>query len=133
MLGAGAVPPNFILFFSPEFFEDIFGKERSKEIGPSRFFFCFFFQFLVFLGGFVVQRPFSDSHPAGSDRTGLYSVPRLSRVGSQVYRSAHLLEGGRPGSDADIGGRGEQPPPGAAWLSRSVNPKVADRKLVLRN
>lgn len=55
--------------------------------------------------GFVVQRPFSHSHPAGSDRTGLYSVPRLSRVGSQVYRSAHLLEGGGPGSDADIGGR----------------------------
>lgn len=93
----------------------------------------FFLVFSFFLG-FVVQRPFSHSHPAGSDRTGLYSVPRLSRVGSQVYRSAHLLEGGGPGSDADIGGRrGEQPPPGAAWLSRSVNPKAADRKLVLRN
>lgn len=40
---------------------------------------------------------------------------------------------GGPGSDADIGGGGRQPPPGAAWLSKSVNPKASDRKLVLRN
>lgn len=129
--GPGPVPPNFILFFSPEFFEDILGKERSKEIGPSRF--LFFFKFLVFFWALLFS---GRSHTltlqaqTGQDSTvfpGFHgsvhrfiALPICWRVGVQVPTPI-------------LGEGGEQPPPGAAWLSRSVNPKGADRKLVLRN
>lgn len=89
--GGGGAAGQYLLFllgffFSPEF-EDIFGKEMRR-------------------GEIVVL---TLSGPAGSDRTGLYSVLAVSRVSSQVYHSSHL-----PDRWARGGGRREEGHPGSS-------------------
>lgn len=117
--GAGAVPPIFrSFFFSPEFVKDIFGKERSEEIGPSGFLF-----FVFFFVGLCCSATFLTLSPCGLRQDRTRQCSHFSRFGSQVRRSAHLLEGegggGDPGSNAATGGEGGgQPPAGAVTASR---------------
>lgn len=102
--GGRAVPPGFFFFFHLSL-KTYLEKRRVDRINPGP--------------------SFSHAHPAGSDKTGLYSVLTVSRVSSQVCRS-NLLAGGGGGRGAVLVGK--RPRPGAVFLSGSVMLKAADGK-----